>query len=1252
VARQPCSSANYTTRGVYSEPAKEHVRLIRRFRYTITYTPSTDRILPTPTQLYLKIRNTSAIPLRAAYLHGPYTLHVASYPSTFNPHVKVEDPKRTGIPEFEPNLKAGGTWSSKLVIPEDIRLSGHDARGHRRGPSGDRSYAPDQPHSPRWAGEARSSEFETETSVTWIVEVTSQVIFSQSASVGFEILLGRDERSVELGIASVVGGQSSKSPDGPGEVHDHQQGKNRGHHTAARKGVYSRAIDLVVEDTTALWNKPELPTWDGDSRKSGETFIRKSMENVKSLKDATRKSNEANRKSIDAKQSQERKRKNIHLVVLTHGLHSNLGADMLYIKESIDATVKQARESKRARRAGDRKFTEDGEPISGISSRGQQDMSDDDDSDDEEVVVRGFPGNAVRTERGIQYLGKRLAKYVLHITFPDQPYRPVKKSMSQRFTNSFGSHKPDGPTEEEGIPAHGHSSVQMEDSKKETRAYQYTSISFIGHSLGGLVQTYAIAYIHKHSPQFFDTIRPINFVTLASPMLGLSNENPMYVKFALDFGLVGRTGQDLGLTWRAPNIARTGWSAVVSGITSNKDHHTKQEDPGSKPLLRILPTGPAHKVLRMFRNRTVYSNVVNDGIVPLRTSCLLFLDWKGIGRVEKARRENGLIGTMAGWGWREMTGQNSSAPDVHDEDPENGRVGPKDSPRSPTGWADENGDTTHGNEVPLPPTDITNEDDEAPQQRAAGQTRGELVRQQSNDRSTTSSGNNNNNNNSTLNSFFNFFRPGSLSEKKHVKMYNRSQTLQSGSSASSSNDGDSSYENVPAHDIPTPPPGPQRPQAHRQESVPVSEASDILAPPPRTTFFESAGDLLAPPIPPRSWIIDPSSRPVTIFHDRVYHPEDIPPPPIARPLSSRLTRSFSPTRGNTQSSETSDMSASSSSGGMKVEEKIARAYHRDLSWRKVLVRLEPDAHNNMFVRRTFANAYGWPVVKHLCDTHFADTFAAQTDDSEEPREWDRAVSDSRLGLPSTLASKPSEADESGVETPKARDTTHLPQGQEVHGQLSPDPPTNVSRRDTQDESTDSLGPLQSEDGSSAPTLPPVITREDSALWDDMYFEGTTDSESDDEGGLSPGESKSKDKGRGLSPTGRLARLFLPGQSSKEEQLTPGTNEAEIADFLSTSPSSATAGSGVPADHTLESHRGLGIVPTPTSPRSPPERTVVAGVGGTTTGHTRNVSGGSMAGVGLRRSIEEQVSPERERERTGSGESGVVEGVVKRSHGGA
>jgi hypothetical protein len=56
---------------------------------------------------------------------------------------------------------------------------------------------------------------------------------------------------------------------------------------------------------------------------------------------------------------------------------------------------------------------------------------------------------------------------------------------------------------------------------------------------------------------------------------------------------------------------------------------------------------------------------------------------------------------------------------------------------------------------------------------------------------------------------------------------------------------------------------------------------------------------------------------------------------------------------------------------LRLEEKIARDWHSDMTWRKVLVKLEPDAHNNIIVRRMFPNAYGWPVVEHLVREHFS-----------------------------------------------------------------------------------------------------------------------------------------------------------------------------------------------------------------------------------------------------------------------------------------
>src|SRR5437667_10876666 len=42
--------------------------------------------------------------------------------------------------------------------------------------------------------------------------------------------------------------------------------------------------------------------------------------------------------------------KKIHLVIITHGLHSNLGADMLFLKESIDSAARKANEDAKIRR--------------------------------------------------------------------------------------------------------------------------------------------------------------------------------------------------------------------------------------------------------------------------------------------------------------------------------------------------------------------------------------------------------------------------------------------------------------------------------------------------------------------------------------------------------------------------------------------------------------------------------------------------------------------------------------------------------------------------------------------------------------------------------------------------------------------------------------------------------------------------------------------------------------------------------------
>ncbi|KAJ5152832.1 uncharacterized protein N7482_009310 [Penicillium canariense] len=870
------------------------VRVGEIVRYTLTYTPAADPILPIPSELHVRVKNTSAIPLRAAYLHGPYTLYAACYPSTFDPNSKYDQQDADGAPQFEPYLKAGGNWDARIKMPARFGDSHNLAVGHLG--------------------------LECDRTVTWVIDIVSQVVFSSSAAVHFELLVGRDAKSIDFFSA---GGLSAAGIGPSGKLQDHwPPGGTKGHQVLATKGVYSKSTTIRVDDTSSLWNRPPLPSGtprgaDGESENTdGET------------QDAA--SEVPGRITVAHPRRPPRKKK-VHLVVLSHGLHSNLGADMLYLKESIDAAA--AAKKKKAQ----------------SQDLHESEGSTDEDEEEEEVIVRGFSGNAVRTERGIQYLGKRLAKYVLLMTYPDQPYYPLKGGNSKSFSRPFSARKDQA---QPSVVPHSSSANHEKPADGDDHAYQITSISFIGHSLGGLIQTYAIAYIQKHSPEFFERIQPINFIALASPFLGLSNENPMYVRFALDLGLVGRTGQDLGLSWTAPKV-RSGWGAIIGGRGDSATDQS-QTDPGSKPLLRILPCGPAHEVLRKFHHRTVYSNVVNDGIVPLRTSCLLFLDWRGLDRVEKARRDNGLVGTMAEWGWAELTGANSKSPRLARSDEIPGMGDGTSAPRNGyTGSLQETQPLQENEAIAL------REEASSP---ASGQflPRGRASLTASSAGTEARQKDVSDPNPGPLSSFLAFFRPKEPKRSpssKHAKIYRRSQTLASfdpNELPVSSVRGNSLYE----------------------EDVGVHT-------PPKTTFFESAGDLLMPPLPPTDFILDPAARPRTIFHDRIYHPEDIPAPlPVKR--RTMTFASFQPKHAKTAPPElpsSSNAPAKNGESGLKVEEKIARAYHRDLTWRKVLVRLEPDAHNNIIVRRMFTNAYGWPVVKHLVDTHFGHSPNVEIDDA-------------------------------------------------------------------------------------------------------------------------------------------------------------------------------------------------------------------------------------------------------------------------------
>lgn len=431
----------------------------------------------------------------------------------------------------------------------------------------------------------------------------------------------------------------------------------------------------------------------------------------------------------------------IHLVILTHGLHLTASADLMYLKEQIDTVGKT-----------------------------------------DNLCVKAYFGNVGKTERGIKYLGSRVAEYIIDLV----------------TTN-----------------------LMFMDNK-------VAKISFVGHSLGGLVQTFAIAYLHTNFLWFFEKITPINFVTIALPLLGVANENPIYVNLALNAGVVGKTGQDLGL---------------------------KQVEYDNKPLLLLLPGGPTHQVLKRFVRRTVYANAINDGIVPLRTLALLYLDY------------------------------------------------------------DELVELYNHNET------------EARPEEESGANGYEIAKVPSNPNSAS----------------------GTFSMQLIISYL------------------------MPQKALAEPRSGPQVEADNGIKTKVENQSGAEIEGIPTLSIIESFPNVLLPPLPSMRYINDPDYRDNPILHDRVYGEADL--PPVHNDADDDNQSLASSKKGESGYIELAKREMQKILDKVDfnlddVEEAIAREYHRNMLWRKVIVKLKPDAHNNIVVRRRFANAYGWPVIDHVVSEHF------------------------------------------------------------------------------------------------------------------------------------------------------------------------------------------------------------------------------------------------------------------------------------------
>jgi hypothetical protein len=138
---------------------------------------------------------------------------------------------------------------------------------------------------------------------------------------------------------------------------------------------------------------------------------------------------------------------------------------------------------------------------------------------------------------------------------------------------------------------------------------EINSISFIGYSAGGLFNRYCVGLLFQEN--FFQTIKPIHFITIATPHLGIRNNSRISsgrMMNILGDNIVtlyaGRTGQQL---------------ALVDG----NERRTNGEGGENQLLLEMsLPDSVFYKGLALFSHIYIYSNGRADNTVPFCTSSL------------------------------------------------------------------------------------------------------------------------------------------------------------------------------------------------------------------------------------------------------------------------------------------------------------------------------------------------------------------------------------------------------------------------------------------------------------------------------------------------------------------------------------------------------------------------------------------------------------------------------------------------------
>ncbi|KAJ1974229.1 hypothetical protein H4R35_003713, partial [Dimargaris xerosporica] len=243
-----------------------------------------------------------------------------------------------------------------------------------------------------------------------------------------------------------------------------------------------------------------------------------------------------------------------HLVVLSHGLMGSR-LDELYLYEAIQRRYDPDERGGNNNGMTNPYFMESNQRSPNDPPTGGY-HNNDECTDDRKlpmasaVRILAPSCNHGRTSDGIDVCGLRLAQAILEAVQWEANcsyYQQVAEHTADLLRHaSPQSHYSSANDESEDVPfTDQHPCASVTAGTTERSSLKRHRISFIGHSLGGLINLNCLCHLDRLTDgQFFLAFDPVHFVTLATPYLGIS-ENYSVINQACRWGVMGQTGKEL-----------------------------------------------------------------------------------------------------------------------------------------------------------------------------------------------------------------------------------------------------------------------------------------------------------------------------------------------------------------------------------------------------------------------------------------------------------------------------------------------------------------------------------------------------------------------------------------------------------------------------------------------------------------------------------------------------------------------------------